>query len=118
MPKGNFKRDFNMCVNWGLYCTEMTTIQNGDGVRLSCMLNGKKKKDGTYPKGIPVSVICVFEDCSIEADDYASKYIDVCGGITVTEYTTQNGEKRSSLTLFADSVSIHTWNDKNANKRR
>ena len=117
MPKGNFKRDFNMCLNWCLYCTEMITIQNGDGVRLSCILNGQKKQDGTYPKGVPVSVICIFEDCIIEPDDYAGKYVDVYGGITATEYSTQSGEKKSGLTLFADKVSVHNWNDKKANKR-
>ena len=100
-------RDFNICTRWCLYCIEV--VQTENGLRFACMLNGKKRSDGTYGKGVPVSVICSWESCDITQDDYNRCYIDVDGGITVSEYTIHSGESRSILTLFADKIRKHQW---------
>lgn len=101
------QRTFNICHNWRLFCIEMK--ETNGGVRLSCKLNGKKREDGTYPNGVSVSVMCLFETCDIPEADYNKKYIDVDGGITISEYTNKDGETKSTLTLFADKVRIHEW---------
>lgn len=41
-------RDFNICTRWCLYCIEV--VQTENGLRFACMLNGKKRSDGTYGK--------------------------------------------------------------------
>lgn len=106
----NFERTFNICKNWGLYCMEQTSVK--DGIRLSCMLNGKKKEDGTYQKGMPLSVYCKNGECNYDNSiDYSKSLIDVDGGITASEYKKKNGEIASSLTLFADKVRKHEWKD-------
>ena len=97
-------RTFNLCDNFGLYCMEQQMTANG--VRLICMLNGKKKEDGTYPKGFKITVVCTFNTCNIAPADYSKKFIDVYGGLTVTDYVDNGGNLRSQLVLFADSVTI------------
>lgn len=53
-------KTYNICGNWGLKCFSQHIVSNNNGVAtgviLSCTLNGKKKQDGSYPKGIQVSV--------------------------------------------------------------
>ena len=108
-------RTFNICENWGLYCFDMK--QTEKGIRLNCALNGKKKEDGSYSKGVNVGVFCAFPNengeggCDIEPDDYSGGYIDVWGGISASEYTDKDGVVRASLTIFADKVRKHDWGD-------
>lgn len=103
------ERTYNVCRNWGLFCFDMKETEKG--VRLNCALNGKKKQDGSYEKGVNISVFCNFETCDIPQDDYTKVYIDVDGGISASEYTDKDGNIRSSLTLFADRVRKHEWNN-------
>lgn len=108
-----FTRTFNIAQNWTLKCFKQTMLEDKEnggykGVRLSCALNGRKDKDGNYPKGIPVSVVCKFDSCVIAEGDYENQLINVTGGIDVTGFKDKNtGEDRSSLTLYADEVTIH-----------
>lgn len=103
------ERSYNICKNWGLYCFDMKETQTG--VRLNCALNGKKKEDGTYEKGVSIGVFCSFETCDIIEDDYSKCFIDVDGGISVSEYTNKEGVVCSSMTIFADKVRKHEWNN-------
>ncbi len=109
-----FTRTFNIAQNWTLKCFTQTMLEtekdsgNYKGVRLSCTLNGKKDKDGNYPKGVPVTVVCMFDSCAIAEADYENQLINVTGGITVTGFKDKKtGEDRSSLTIYADEVTIH-----------
>lgn len=102
-------RTFNLCKNWTLKCLEQQSNAEETIVRLSCILNGQKKSNGAYIKGLPVQVICRIGECQIVEMNYEGKYISVCGGITVSEYTASDNTPKSILTLFADSVTLHKW---------
>lgn len=104
------QRTFNICENWCLKCLEVTELPNG--IRLSCALNPKKRDDNTYGKGVYISVICSWQSCDIPEDDYTDAYIDVWGGIQVSEYLSKkDNEYHTSLTIFADKVRKHVWNN-------
>lgn len=105
----NENRNYNVCTNWGLYCFDMKETQTG--VRLNCAMNGKKKNDGTYEKGLSMGVFCSFETCDIPEDDYSKCFIDVDGGFTISEYVGNDGIARPSITIFADKVRKHEWNN-------
>lgn len=107
-------KTYNICGNWGLKCFSQHIVSNNNGVAtgviLSCTLNGKKKQDGSYPKGIQVSVFCPLDGtCNIQECDYSNTLIDVNGTIGVREYTNKNNQFVSTLSIYASSVSIHEW---------
>lgn len=101
------ERKYNIVKNWGLFCFDYKASEKG--VQLNCALNGKKKEDGSYGKGVPVSVFAPFDSCDIPEDDYTKCYIDVDGGVTVHEWTDKEGNLRSNLQIWADKVSKHNW---------
>ena len=114
-----FARTFNIAQNWTLKCFTQTMMEttkgSGEykGVRLSCALNGRKDKNGNYPKGIPVTVVCMFDKCAIAEGDYENQLINVTGGVEVTGYTNQKtGEIGSTLTIYADEVTLHEFEGK------
>ncbi len=119
-----FTRTFNIAQNWTLKCFKQTMLEDKDsggykGVRLSCALNGRKDKDGNYPKGIPVTVVCKFDSCTIAEGDYENQLINVTGGVDVTGFKDKNtGEDRSSLTIYADEVTIHETPSHNNGSRK
>lgn len=108
MEKSTEKSNFNTCLDWGLFCFNFNEGVNG--VTLNCCLNGQARQDGTFPRGIPVTVFCDYEKCDIFKDDYTKCYIDVNGHIIVAEATNnQTGEKYSYLMIFADKVRMKQW---------
>lgn len=114
MAKG--EKTFNICGNWGLKCftQQVHTDDSGEPqyVILGCSLNGKKKNDGTYPKGIQVSVYCPLDGtCDIVEQDHSNSIIDVDGTIGVKEYKKKNGELVSTLSIYASRVALHEWNN-------
>lgn len=113
-------KTYNICGNWGLKCFSQHIVSNNNGIAtgviLSCTLNGKKKQDGSYPKGIQVSVFCPLDGtCNIQECDYSNTLIDVNGTIGVREYTNKNNQFVSTLSIYASSVSIHEWKNGNNN---
>lgn len=100
---------FNVCGNWGLKCFDMKAGEKG--VTLNCVLNGKKKEDGTYTKGMSIRVWCSFEKCDIPEDDYSNCYINVDGQISVSDYKKQDGTLVSQLTVFANKVRKKVWDN-------
>ena len=100
--------DFNICINLSLFCMESVEIKEGKGIRLSCMLNGKIIDDKPQ-KGVPISVICMFDKCQIDKKEMSKCKIDVEGNITASEYKSKDGKEKSGLVLFAQSVKIHEW---------
>ena len=102
--------NYNRVVNWNLKCFGVREVKGG--VILNCVLNGKKNPDGTYPKGMNLSVYCNFQKCRIAEDDYTNAYITVVsGGISVGEWTKQDGTKVPQYTIFADEVVKRVFNN-------
>ena len=101
------ERNFNIVQNLGLFCFDFKVGEKG--VSLNCALNGKKKEDGSYGKGVPVSVFASFDSCDIPEDDYTKCYIDVDGGLAVNEWTDKDGNAHSNLMIWADKVRKHQW---------
>ena len=114
-------KTYNICGNWGLKCFSQHIVNGNNGVAtgviLSCTLNGKKRQDGSYPKGIQVSVFCPLDGtCNIQECDYSNTLIDVSGTIGVREYINKNTNQYvSTLSIYASSVSIHEWKNGHGN---
>lgn len=92
----------NVCTNFQLKCFEVK--ESDKGVTLRCTLGSRKKEDGTYSKGIRVSVWCGFNSCSLAREDYKNAYISVNGTLNVQEYVSRNGTVGQNITIFATSV--------------
>lgn len=98
----NANQGFNLCVNWGLRCYEQKITEKS--VILKCSMNRKDKQSGEYTVPVYIDVVCTFDKCDIEQDDYAKSFVDVDGQFSTGEYTNKSGEKVSSLTIFASKV--------------
>lgn len=103
------KASFNLVEKWSLKCFDVKESKHG--MVLNCVMNGKKKEDGTYPKGMPIRVICTSGKCEIVPDDYTNCYISVDGSFGVSDYTKQDGTTVQSFTIFATKVEMRKLNN-------
>ena len=95
-------QDYNICSNWGLRCYEQKVTEKS--VILKCSMSHKNKKTNEYTSPIFIDVVCSFDKCEIEQDDYAKSGINVWGQFSTSDYTDKNGEKRPTMTIFATKV--------------
>ncbi len=103
--------DFKNCnkvQNWYLKVFEVKTLSDENGnvncVLLNASKSGAKKSDGTYAKGMYITVRCKIGECEIEETDYTNANVLVDGGFSVGEYTAKDGTVKQSYTIFADKV--------------
>lgn len=95
-------QDFNICSNWGLRCYDMKEVEKG--VVLKCSMSRKDKKTGEYTVPLYIDVVCMFDRCEIQEDDYVKSFINVDGFFSVGEYETKSGNKVPSIAIFATKV--------------
>lgn len=102
------KSNFNTCVNWVLFCFDYNEGENG--VTLNCCMNGQARQDGSFPRGIPISVFCDYDKCDIFKANYVNCYIELEGHIIVAEAkNSQTSELYSYFKIFADKVRMKQW---------
>ena len=97
------QNEYNICKNWGLRCFQQKETSNA--VILKCSMNHKDKKTGEYTAPVYIDVVCMFETCEIQQDDYVNSYINVDGHFSTGEYQQkETGKKIPTMSIFADKV--------------
>lgn len=109
--KAQSTTDFNLVKNWGLHVFEFFVIKDKGtnevkGVMFRCSLSGKKKEDGTFPKSMPVSVFCYYDNCKIPDEDPTGKNISVSGRFTVGESVGKDGTIYASYSINATEIEV------------
>lgn len=102
---------FNVVKNWGLHVFEFRTIKDKDSgevvaVSFRCSLSGKKKEDGTYPRSMPVNVLCYLDSCKIPDDDPTGKNINVSGRFSVSDSVCKDGTVYTNYTIKATEIEV------------
>lgn len=109
--KAQSTTDFNLVKNWGLHVFEFFVLKDKGsdevkGVMFRCSLSGKKKEDGTFPKSMPVSVFCYYDNCNIPDTDPTGKNISVSGRFSVGESVGKDGTIYPSYSIIATEIIV------------
>lgn len=103
------ENNYNQCVNWGLWCYD--SKETSKGVVLKCTMSQKRKNADGYTVPVYIDVFCTSAECEMDADEnfesFVKKRINVDGQFGVSEYTSKNGEKTPTMTIWATKVKVY-----------
>ncbi len=102
----------NKAKDWVLYVYEQSKIEDKNMVKLRCNKSGRKigEKDGKAEYDDPMFIdVLVNADTKWPEADLSRKRIVVSGGFSHSFFTTKEGEKRMTFTIFADEIAEYVY---------